>query len=62
MSVSQVSRHEASGKARCKICKHIIKKGLEQITFYGYQTSASIHGDRNICMYLKKLDNDEVKS
>ena len=33
----------ASGRATCKLCDKLIKKGLEQVRISGYRTQASLH-------------------
>jgi hypothetical protein len=34
---------DGSGRATCKICRELIKKGQKQITLTGYRESGSLH-------------------
>jgi hypothetical protein len=43
------SLYPGTGKATCKLCRKIIKKGELQITMYGYQTQGSVHAERKDC-------------
>jgi hypothetical protein len=49
--------YEGSGKAECRLCHKVIKKGQKQITMYGYQTQGSVHGERRQCKITRKESN-----
>ena len=51
-----ISAVEASGRAICRKCKKLIKKGTIQITAYGYRTGGSI------CYNCLSKDIDDINN
>lgn len=39
----------STGRSQCAICKSKIVKGLEQISFVGWNCSAKVHRDKRKC-------------
>jgi hypothetical protein len=51
---------EATGKARCKLCNHMIEKGALAVKFEGYQSGFQIHFKTAICQQGNGRINEAV--
>ena len=49
----------ASGRARCMLCRELIVKDTEQTKVGGYRASGMLHTDSSICKY--NLEQARIK-